>query len=78
VDYVVRGRHHILPKHLEVLGPETLSKLTEDSLTPNDLAAQNAESAGVQTSGAAAIGSDKTQPVVATKSGLLEIKTKHE
>ncbi|HZP06714.1 MAG TPA: hypothetical protein VFB43_17580 [Terracidiphilus sp.] len=29
VDYLVRGRGHLIPKHPEVLGPETLTALTQ-------------------------------------------------
>jgi len=43
-DYLVRGRYHLIPKHPEVLGPETLSLLTAPP-APKD----NPASAGTAT-----------------------------
>ena len=42
VDYLVRGRHHLIPKHPEVVGPENLSALTAPPAPK-----QNSSSAGV-------------------------------
>jgi hypothetical protein len=43
-DYLVRGRHHLIPKHPQVLGPGNLSLLTAPT-SP----AQNSASAGAAT-----------------------------
>jgi len=51
VDYLVRGRFHLVPKHPAVLAPDNLSALTGLAL-----AAQNPEDAGLQAPGAAAGG----------------------
>jgi hypothetical protein len=48
VDYLVRGRYHLIPKHPEVLGPDNLSALTAPSPSP-----QNSASAGEQAPSAA-------------------------
>jgi len=45
VDYLVRGRYHLIPKHPEVLGPEDLSPLTATAL-PNENATKAADFAG--------------------------------
>lgn len=44
VDYLVRGREHLIPKHPQVLGPGSLSLLTAPPAS-----AQNAASAGTPT-----------------------------
>jgi hypothetical protein len=48
VDYLVRGRYHLIPKHPEVLGPDNLSALTAPTPSP-----QNSASAGEQAPSAA-------------------------
>jgi hypothetical protein len=48
VDYLVRGEYHLVPKHPDVLGPETLTALTLPGVTVH-----NPGVAGVQVSGAA-------------------------
>jgi hypothetical protein len=47
VDYLVRGRYRLIPKHPEILGPGNLSSLTAPSAP-----AQNSASAGTTTDGA--------------------------
>jgi len=49
VDYLVRGRYHLVPKDPTVLGPDNLSALTAPSPTQ-----ENSASAGEQAPGAAA------------------------
>jgi hypothetical protein len=73
VDYLVRGRFHCIPRHPEVLGPDNLLPLTASSP-----AGQNPESADVQATSAAAIGSAEAQPPEAANSGLREIRATHE
>lgn len=48
VDYLVRGRYHLIPKRPEVLGPDNLSALTAPTPSP-----QNSASAGEQAPSAA-------------------------
>jgi len=62
VDYLVRGRYHLIPKDPTVLGPENLSALTATGLTSARLTApsstqENLAIAGVQALGAADSGS---------------------
>src|ERR1700733_7668527 len=72
VDYLVRGRYHLIPKHPEVLGPTEVTALTEP-----DHRGQNPVSAQVQASGAAENGVAE-MPVSSAQSGLKEISTAHE
>jgi hypothetical protein len=72
-DYMLRGRHHLVPKDPEVLGPENLLTLTEPAR-----AAENPDSAGRQVPGAAAGVTVETQTPDPAKSGLIEIKGIHE
>jgi hypothetical protein len=81
VDYLVRGRFHLILEHLQVLGPGSLSKLTEltePSLTATSHAGQNPDSAGIQAPGAAANGPAETKALPAANSGLREMKAAHE
>jgi hypothetical protein len=73
VDYMVRGRYHLIPKHPEVLGPNNLAALTSPA-SP----AQNPESARAQAPLAADSGSSEASPVPAAHSGLKEIMVDHE
>lgn len=43
VDYLARGRYHLIPKHPPVLGPEDLAMLTQPAATP-----ENSASDGLQ------------------------------
>lgn len=67
VDYLVRGRFHLIPKDPTVLGPDNLSALTAP--TPSQ---ENSASAGQQAPGAVAIGSGATPtaPGATTNSDL--------
>jgi hypothetical protein len=73
VDYLVRGRFHLIPKHPQILGPSSLS-----ALTAPPMAAQNSGSAGAQAPSAAIGGSAETQQAAAANSGLRESKATHE
>jgi hypothetical protein len=74
VDYVVRGRYHLIPKNPEKLTPETL-----DTLTYSGVPAENPLSASVQVhSAAAAIGRAETPAAAAANSGLKETMASHE
>lgn len=73
VDYLVRGRYHLIPKHPEVLGPDDLSQLTAQTAP-----VENSSSAPVQAPGAVPAGDEITQTIQGTNSGLREIKTDHE
>jgi hypothetical protein len=73
VDYLVRGRHNLIPKHPEALGPGNLAALT----TPVSLA-QNPESAGLQASSAAADGPSESQLGGTADTGLKEVVATHE
>jgi hypothetical protein len=73
VDYLVRGRYHLIPKHPQLLAPDNLTALTAPVR-----AAQNPESAGEQAPSAAAIGSAEAADTGTDYSGLTEIKDTHE
>ncbi len=66
VDYLVRGRYHLIPKDPEVLGPDDLSALTAPALPKENFA-----NAGAQVPGAGPASSAATQ-MPATDSGLNE------
>ena len=65
VDYLVRGRYHLIPKHPEVLGPEDFAALTAPAATE-----ENAASADTQVLGAVPSGPAATQAPVGSISGL--------
>ncbi len=71
VDYFVRGRYHLVPKHPEVIGPDNLGALT-GSAAP----AENAAGAGNQATGAASVPAVKE--ALGADSGLKESKAAHE
>ncbi|HEY6487493.1 MAG: hypothetical protein WCC26_02150 [Terracidiphilus sp.] len=72
VDYLVRGRYHLIPKHPEMLGPDDLA-----ALTSADRADENPDSVQVQPSRAA--GEDFGEvPISSAQSGLKEMTTAHE
>ena len=73
VDYVVRGRFHLLPKHPKIL---TAANLTE--LTARPASAQYSESAGAQVSSAADAGITEPPVTPTAYSDLREIKGSHE
>jgi hypothetical protein len=83
VDYFVRGRYHVIPKHPQVLTPDDLvawahSSPANSSLTAASQAAQNPESAGIQAPGAAAGSTVKKEASLPVDSGLKEMKATHE
>lgn len=72
VDYLVRGRYHLIPKHPLVLGPENLATLTGPGGHE-----ENSGSAQVQASRAAEDFSVET-PVSSAHPGLKEVSVTHE
>lgn len=72
VDYLVRGRHHLIPKNPERLGPEDLEALTGSS-SPEE----NPESAQAQIKRAAENGSAES-PSFPANQGLKEVSAEHE
>ncbi|MGA2832369.1 MAG: hypothetical protein ABSE55_04790 [Terracidiphilus sp.] len=72
-DYLARGRHHLIPKHPQMLAPDNLLALT----APPE-AVQNPDSAGAQVPSAAVIGTAEIHAAVTANSGLRGIKVAHE
>ena len=73
VDYMVRGRYHLIPKHPQLLGPDNLSPLTAAAVS-----VQNPLSAGMQAFGAAAVGAANAGGSETANFGLKEMKVAHE
>jgi len=73
VDYFVRGRYHMIPKHPQVLAPDNLQALTFPAR-----AVQNPLSAGVQAPSVAADWPTETPRTAAANSDLAGIKVEHE
>ena len=74
VDYVVRGRYHLIPTDPAKLSPDDL-----EALTSSGLSTENPLSASVQVHSAAAAGGRAEMPSTATaNSGLKEIVATHE
>jgi len=74
VDYVVRGRYHLIPKDLPKLEPDDL-----DALTSSGTATENRLSASAQVHSAADAGDRAEIPSAATaNSGLKEVVATHE
>jgi hypothetical protein len=69
VDFLVRGEYHTIPRHPDVLGPDSLTELTIPGL-----AGQNRAIAGTQEPDAASGGSPATQVGVGIQSGLTDTK----
>lgn len=76
VDYLVRGRYHLIPKHPEALGPENLAALTGSS-EPDENLRSAQTSIQVQAPGAAEDGFAET-PVSSASFGLKETTSAHE
>ncbi|MGA3049623.1 MAG: hypothetical protein ABSD67_23665 [Terracidiphilus sp.] len=57
LDYLVRGSHHLIPSHPQILTPDTLSALSAPRLTTPVRYGQDAGSASIQANGATDIGS---------------------
>jgi hypothetical protein len=72
VDYLVRGRYHLIPKHPEILEPSNLAALTEPGGRD-----ENPESAQVQAPRAAGNGFAE-MPASSAHSGLKEMTAAHE
>ena len=73
VDYLVRGRYHLIPKDPELLYPSDIASLTY--LSPSK---QNPESASSQASRAARNGRSAMLPDVTANPGLKEDVSEHE
>ena len=73
VDYLVRGRYHLIPKHHEVLGPDKLAALTSD-----DALAQNPESPELQTTAVSESEFADTPAEESTSPGVKEMVSEHE
>jgi hypothetical protein len=73
VDYIVRGRYHLIPKNPQLLGPQNLLALTAASGS-----VQNPLSAGVQAPGTADQGSADAAKTETANLGLKEMKVAHE
>ena len=73
VDYLVRGRYHLIPKDPQILSPENLSALTAQA-APNE----DSTSADAQAPGAVPGGDSTMETIEGTNSGLKEIKAAHE
>ena len=73
VDYLVRGRHHLIPKNPQLLEPDNLGALTAAARV-----AQNPGSAGVQAPRAFASGSAEADGTETANFGLKEIGVAHE
>lgn len=67
VDYLVRGRFHLIPKHPDVLGPEHLAALTSPAIPK-----ENPESASTQASRAAVSGYPEIPTAATADPGLNE------
>jgi hypothetical protein len=78
VDYLVRGRHKIIPKHPQLLSPENLAPLTLPALTALSHAPENPESAGAEAPSDTGDTPADAQPAQPTHFGLREIKATHE
>jgi hypothetical protein len=72
-DYLVRGRHHLIPKNPQMLAPDNLFALTVAGHS-----ADNPFSAGAQVPSAAAGGLSETKQTAEANSGLTENKVEHE
>jgi hypothetical protein len=83
VDYFVRGRYRVIPKHPQVMTPDDLvawahSAPESSSLTAATISAQNPESTGIQAPDATADGTAKNETPMAVDPGLKETKATHE
>jgi len=72
VDYLVRGRHHLIPKDPQMLGPDNLAALTAPAGRD-----ENPESAQVQAPRAAGNGYTEI-PTSSANHGLKEVTATHE
>jgi hypothetical protein len=73
VDYLVRGRYHLIPKHPQVLSPDNLSLLT-GAAAPKDnsasaVAATDAPPSAESHAGVQVLGADADAPAVTQSAG---------
>jgi hypothetical protein len=73
VDYLVRGRYHIIPQHPQLLEPENVAALTAAGWPE-----ENPDSASAQAPSAAVSESARSGTAVTANPGLTEIKDTHE
>lgn len=73
VDYLVRGRYHLLPKHPQILGPDNLAALTSTAWPT-----QNPDSAELQTTAAGATELADVPPDEPASKGMKEMVAAHE
>jgi hypothetical protein len=73
VDYLIRGRFHLIPKEPTVLGPDNLSALTAPSSSQ-----ENSSIAGAQAPGAVAGGPVAEPPAAGVNSGLQRTSAANE
>jgi hypothetical protein len=73
VNYLVRGRYHLLPKHPQILGPDNLSALTSMA-GPT----QNPDSSELPTAGAGESRLPDTPADESASPGLKEMVAAHE
>jgi hypothetical protein len=73
VDYLVRGRYRLIPKHPDVLGPDDLFALTGEAAPE-----ENAASAASQAGGAVPDGESPSETTVGIHTGLMEMQATHE
>ena len=73
VDYLVRGRYHLVPEHPQLLEPDNLLALTAPAHS-----AENPGSVGLQAPSAAAGNLTETYEAAPANSGLTEMKVAHE
>ncbi len=68
VDYLARGRYHLIPKHPQVLSPETLSRLTAPA-APKDNSASAGIAAGAPSTVESGSGNDSGAPALMQSAG---------
>jgi hypothetical protein len=80
VDYLVRGRYHLIPKNLQVLGPDDLVPLTADAAPAENSALSNPldNSSSVKPSADISGGASSRESITGAQSGLTEIDSTHE
>ena len=81
VDYLVRGRYHLIPRNPAVLAPGDLTSLTAEAAPDENSALGNFEhnsSSEEQSVGAASGGGAFPESIEGAQSGLMEINSTHE
>ncbi|MGD0832197.1 MAG: hypothetical protein ABR907_14740, partial [Terracidiphilus sp.] len=73
MDYLLRGRHHLVPQHPQLLSPRNLFALTASGGSE-----ENPMSASAQVPRADASAPSRTTATAAANSGLTESKVSHE